>query len=130
MYKDITTNLMVESVDKAIAFYKGILGFSVVTSVPGKNDELQFAILSKDNLMLMFEERNALIEEYSVLDTPRVHPSISLYISVDNFDFLYEDIKSKHSINTEIHTSFYGNREFAITDVDGYVITFTEYKES
>lgn len=129
MYKNMTTNLMVESVDNAIAFYKDTLGFSVVASVPGKNDELQFAILSKDNLMLMFQEKSNFIEEYPVLDTPKVQPSVSLYIAVDNFDVLYEEIKSKHPINTELHTSFYGAREFAITDVDGYVLTFTEHKD-
>ena len=128
MYKNMTTNLMVESVDKAIAFYSEVLGFSVVLSVPGKNEGLQFAMLSKDNLMLMVQEKSNFIEEYPVLDTPKVCPSVSLYIVADNFDALYEEIKSKHPINTEPHTSFYGAKEFAITDVDGYVLTFTEQR--
>lgn len=130
MYKTMTTNLMVESVDKAIAFYKDILGFSEVASVPGKNNELQFAILSKDQLMLMVQEKSTFIEEYPILNTPKVQPSISLYIAVDNLDALYDELKTKHSINTELHTSFYGAREFAITDVDGYVLTFTEHKKA
>lgn len=129
MYKTMTTNLMVENVDNAIAFYKDTLGFTVVVSVPGKKGELQFAILSKDNLMLMFQEKSNFIEEYPVLDTPKVQPSVSLYIAVDNFDALYEEMKSKHHINTELHTSFYGAREFAIIDVDGYVLTFTEHRD-
>lgn len=127
MYKNMTTNMMVESVDNAIAFYKDTLGFSVVASVPGKNSELQFAILSKDNLMLMLQEKRNFIEEYPVLNTLKVQPSVSLYIKVDNFDALYEEIKSKYPINTELHTSFYGAREFAIIDADGYVLTFTEH---
>ena len=126
----MTTNLMVESVDKAIAFYVEVLGFSVVVSLPGKNDELQFAILSKDELILMVQEKSNLIEEYPVLATPEVRPSVSLYIAVDNFDALYGEIKSKYPINTELHTSFYGAREFAVTDVDGYVLTFTEHKDN
>jgi uncharacterized glyoxalase superfamily protein PhnB len=130
MYKGMTTNLMVESVDKAIAFYQDILGFSTVTSVPGKTGGLQFAILSKDGLMLMVEEKGALIEEYPILNTPEVHPSVSLYITVDDFDALYTEIKGKYPINTELHTSFYGAREFAIADTDGYVLTFTEQKNA
>lgn len=129
MYTNITTNLMVKSVNETIAFYEGILGFSVMASVPGKNDELQFAILSKDKLMLMVQEKSNLIEEYPVLTTDKVQPSVTLYITVDNFDALYEELKSKYPINTELHTSFYGAREFAIIDVDGYVLTFTEHKE-
>jgi len=129
MFTGITTNLMVESVDKAITFYQDILGFSVVASLPGKYDGLQFAILSKDKLTLMLQEKRNFIEEYPILDTEKVHPSISLYIMVDNFDALYEEIKGKHPINKELHTTFYGSKEFAITDADGYVLTFTEHKE-
>ncbi len=66
MYTKMTTNLMVQSVDKSIDFYKNILGFSVLASIPGKNDELQFAILSKDELMLMLQEKSNFIEEYPI----------------------------------------------------------------
>jgi chitinase len=37
-------------------------------------------------------------------------------------------IKSNYPIYTEPHKTFYGANEFAITDPDGYVLTFTEYK--
>ena len=130
MYRNMTTNLMVKSVNKAIDFYKGVLGFTEIVTVPGKNDEFQFAILSKDKFMLMMQEKNNLMEEYPVLRTEKVQPSVTLYIEVDNFEALFEEVKSKHPINTEIHTSFYGAREFAITDADGYILTFTEHKES
>lgn len=130
MYKSMTTNLMVESVDKSIVFYRDVLGFSVVTSVPGKGNELQFAIMSNDDILLMLQEKDNLIEEYPVLATPEVHPSVSLYIVVDNLDAVYEDIREKYQINTELHPSFYGAREFAVTDVDGYVLTFTERKDA
>jgi uncharacterized glyoxalase superfamily protein PhnB len=123
------TNLMVENVEKAIAFYRGILGFNVAVSVPGKTEGLQFAILSKDHLSLMLQEKSNMIKEYPVLDTEKVRPSVSLYISVDDFDVLYQNIKVKYPINTEMHTSFHGAKEFAITDADGYVLTFTEHKD-
>ena len=128
MYAKMTTNLMVESVNKAIAFYKEVLGFSVVISVPGKENELQFAILAKDELSLMLQERNSLTDEYPILNTLKVQPSVSLYIEVDNLDTHYKEIKSKHVVYTELHISFYGAKEFAITDADGYVLTFAENK--
>ena len=62
MYKSMTTNLMVESVDKSIVFYRDVLGFSVVTSVPGKGNELQVAIMSNDDILLMLQEKDNLIE--------------------------------------------------------------------
>lgn len=47
MYKNITTNLMVASVDASVKFYQEVLGLEVVASVPAKNQTLQFAILAK-----------------------------------------------------------------------------------
>ena len=52
--------------------------------------------MSNDDILLMLQEKDNLIEEYPVLATPEVHPSVSLYIVVDNLDAVYEDIREKH----------------------------------
>lgn len=130
MYTNMTTNLMVESVDKSVAFYRDILGFSVVASVPGKSGEMQFTILSKDKLSLMLQERSNLIEEYPILNISKVQPSVSLYIMVDDFESLYQELKNKLEILCDIHTTFYGSKEFAIADNNGYVLTFAEHKDA
>lgn len=93
MYKNITTNLMVESVDTSVNFYQEILGFEVVASVPAKNQELQFAILAKDSVTLMLQEKNNLGEEYPILATEKIQPSITLYITIENFEDFYIAIK-------------------------------------
>lgn len=129
MYKNITTNLMVESVDTSVNFYQEILGFEVVASVPAKNQELQFTILAKDSVTLMLQEKNNLGEEYPILATEKIRPSITLYITIENFEDFYIGIKKSYPIYTEKHTTFYGSKEFAITDPDGYVLTFTEHTE-
>ena len=126
MYTNMTTNLMVGNVEKSIAFYQDILGFVVVVSVPSKEGGLQFAILAKDNLTIMVQEKNNLMEEYPVLKAEKLCPSVTLYITVDDLDRLYDEMKKNHTVNTDMHTSFYGAREFAVTDADGYVLTFTE----
>lgn len=94
MYKNITTNLMVESVDTSVNFYQEILGFEVVASVPAKNQELQFAILAKDSVTLMLQEKNNLGEEYPILATEKIQPSITLYITIENFEDFYIAIKN------------------------------------
>lgn len=130
MYTDMATNLMVENVERSIAFYRDILGFTVFDSVPGSKGGLQFAILGKDKLMLMLQERENLIGEYPILSVSKVQPSVTLYIRVDNFDCVYADIKKQYPIYKDIHTTFYGAKEFAITDPDNYVLTFTENSEN
>lgn len=57
MYKNITTNLMVANVETSITFYQDILGLEVVASVPADDQSLQFAILSKEELTLMLQEK-------------------------------------------------------------------------
>ena len=129
MFTNMTTNLMVESVDESVAFYQDVLGFSVVNSVPNNSGALQFAILSKDNLFLMMQERTNLIEECPSLATDKVRPSATLYIMVDDFDALHEDLQGKLTLLCDTHTTFYGAKEFAIADNNGYVLTFTESRE-
>ncbi|KAF1297212.1 hypothetical protein BAU15_06595 [Enterococcus sp. JM4C] len=128
MMTSITTNLMVENVTESQQFYEEILGFTTVASVPNQSDGLQFAILAKDDLMLMVQERENFISEYPALATEKVQPSISLYIKVDNLEEIYAKLQENHRINTEMHTTFYGAKEFAILDNSGYVLTFTEDK--
>lgn len=126
MYKTITPNLMVESVDETVEFYREKLGFAVADSVPNGQGKLQFAILTKDNLTLMFQERTNLIAEYPILQTAKTQPSITLYFSIDDFDATNQKLKKQ--IICDTHTTFYGAREFAIKDNNGYVLTFAESK--
>jgi uncharacterized glyoxalase superfamily protein PhnB len=115
---------MVKSVEESVEFYRGVLGFTEVASVPNDNGVLQFAILAKDDLQLMFQERQSLCEEYPILATDTVRPSVSLFFRVDDFDDFYQDIQSKTELLVEKHTTFYGTQEFAIADNNGYVLTF------
>jgi len=125
MYKSITANLMTESVDETVSFY-GKLGFTVTASVPGKDGRLQFAILARDGLTLMFQDRESLTGEYPVLGTAKTQPSATLYILVDSVAAYYENMKRDYEILSELHKTFYGATEFAIKDNNGYVLTFTQ----
>jgi len=124
MYKSITTNLMVGSVERSLDFYKGLFGFEVEASVPNEKGVPIFAILSKDGISLMLQEKNSLVSEYSVLKTDKIKPTMTLYIVVDDVEEYYNEMKTKCSVYVELHTTDYGAREFAILDVDGYPLTF------
>jgi len=119
---------MVENVDESIAFYQDVLGFSVVDSVPSEKGGLQFAIMQKEGFQIMLQEKSSMISEYPNMDTPKVQPSVTIYIEVDDFDSVYHDIKGKHKILCDIHETFYGAKEFAIVDNSGYVLTFAKHQ--
>jgi uncharacterized glyoxalase superfamily protein PhnB len=117
---------MVESVEDSLDFYKTVLGFAEVASVPNDRGKLQFAIVVKDGQQLMFQERENFCEEYPILKTERVKPSVSLFLMVDDFADFQKKIQSKTKLLAEEHTTFYGTKEFAIADNNGYVITVAE----
>jgi Uncharacterized protein conserved in bacteria len=129
MYNALTTNLMVENVGKAIEFYKDILGFSVDAAVPDEKGAVIFAILSKDKVSLMVQDKGSLVSEYSVLDTKNIKPSITLYFVIDDFDERYKELNGKYPIYVEPHVTPYGAREFAILDPDGYPLTFAAQQD-
>ncbi|MDR1439609.1 MAG: hypothetical protein LBJ10_06235, partial [Clostridiales bacterium] len=74
MLRSITANLMVESVDGSLDFYKKNLGFTEVVSVPNGRGGLQFAIAARDGQQLMFQEKESFCAEYPILATDKVKP--------------------------------------------------------
>jgi uncharacterized glyoxalase superfamily protein PhnB len=55
----------------------------------------------------------------------------TMFIEVqEDIDTLYDRIKPHAPVVMAIHTQWYGMREFAITDQDGYVITFAQKVEN
>jgi len=50
----------------------------------------------------------------------------TLFIEVVGVDALHDRLKPSVTIVMPIETKFYGMREFAIADPDGYIITFAE----
>jgi catechol 2,3-dioxygenase-like lactoylglutathione lyase family enzyme len=124
--RSITANLMVESVDESLEFYRKILGFAEVTSVPNDKGKLQFAIVARDGQQIMFQEKENFCAEYPILATDKVRPSLALFFTVSNFSDFIEEVSAKTTLLVEEHATFYGTEEFAIADNNGYVLTFAE----
>lgn len=61
-----------------------------------------------------------------VVDGERPRRANHVFIEVQDIDALHDRIKTQAPIVMAIHTQWYGMREFAITDPDGYVITFAQ----
>ena len=128
MYKTLVTNMMVEDVNRSLSFYKDILGFLEEAVVPGEDGKPVFAIMVKDGLYLMIQEKNSLVAEYSVMAADKIKPTITLYITVDDLDLLYSEIKKKYPVYKDPYITSYGAREFAVLDPDGYALTFAKYE--
>lgn len=126
MYKKLTTNIMVKDVKKTMEFYENILGFQKVLSVPEEGAILNFGIVCKDDISLMFQEQNSLLEEYPTLKREDIIPTFTLFIKVDDVLKLYDELKDKVKIAVLPHKTFYGEDEFAIFDNNGNILTIAK----
>lgn len=123
MFESLMPNIMVESVDKTVEFYTNKLNFTVVQTVPNEQGALNFAIVNKDNCTLSFQLKDNLIVEYNCLKTNEIKPSLTLFFKVRDAEKLYDELKDYVTIISELHTTFYGTKEFAFTDNNGNVLT-------
>lgn len=125
MYETITTNIMVKNVKETIKFYEEKLGFQKVLSVPEDGDILNFAIMNKDSISIMFQEQSNLLSEYPTLKNNEIIPTFTLFITVKDVFKVYEELKDKVKLACEIHKTFYGKDEFAIFDNNGNILTIS-----
>ena len=83
-----------------------------------------WAMIKKDGVSIMLQSIESLKEEIGVF-FDNISASLTLYIEVENVDELYLKIKDKVSIYKEIDTTWYGQKEFYIKDINGYILGFT-----
>lgn len=125
MYKTITTNIMVKNVKETIKFYEEKLGFRKILSVPEEGETLNFAILNKDKISIMLQEQENLTSEYPTLKTDEIVPTFTLFITVDDVEAKYNELKDKVNMAKELHKTFYGKDEFAIFDNNKNILTIS-----
>lgn len=126
MFKSLMPNIMVESVDETVKFYEEKLDFTLLQKVQNDKGTLNFAILKKDDCILSFQLKENLIEEYNCLEVDQIKPSLTLFFKVEDIQKIYQDLKVIVTVVSELHTTFYGTKEFAFLDNNGNVLTIAE----
>jgi lactoylglutathione lyase len=128
MLKKLTPNLMVEDVAETIAFYRDVLGFTLLATVPPEGDSFGWASMQRDNVTLMFQSRDSIAHDLPALDFASipVGASQTFYIEVADIDSIYAAIKDRVDVIAELHTTFYDTREFYFRDCNGYILSFSE----
>ncbi len=96
VYKKLTTNMMVEDVNRSVDFYSNVLGFEFVMGVPENSQEI-VSKWQKDQ-------------------------HLAFYIEVEDVKKLYEKLKDEVTIVRDMEAKFYGKQEFYIRDCNGYIL--------
>ena len=127
---DVTPNLIVSDIDRSAAFYRDLLGFSVVTTVP-EQGPFVFVWLQRGAVSVFLNARAA-AEADLALWAGRSAGALSMFMTVEadsiaeGIDALFGAIESKVTVIMPLKDQFYGMREFGILDPDGYVIFFAQ----
>jgi len=123
--KKLTPNLIVSSVESSLAFYEGVLGFTRGMTVPEQSPYV-FASVTGGPVEIFFNDQAAVAKESPQLAGKARGGGNTMFIEIEGVDALHARIASRVQVVMPLRTQWYGMREFAIQDPDGYVITFAE----
>jgi lactoylglutathione lyase len=125
IFKKLTPNLLVANVERSLAFYEDILGFARGFTVP-EQSPFVFASVTGGAVEIFFNDAAAAIKEYPGFAAKPLGTTGTMYIEIEGVDALHDRLKARMPIVMPLVTQFYGMREFAVEDPDGYVITFAQ----
>ena len=124
-FHKLTPNLLVADIAASIDFYCNVLGFQQIMTVP-ETPPFDWAMLQHGEVMVMLQSRQSLGDELPELQALPGGGALLLYINVDDVDGLYAAVKDKMPVRKGLEETFYGMREFSVTDPDGFLLTFAQ----
>jgi uncharacterized glyoxalase superfamily protein PhnB len=124
-FKKLTPNLLVANVERSLAFYVDVLGFERGMTVPEESPYV-FASMTSGAVEVFLNDAAAAVKEYPAFAGRPLGATGTMYIEVEGVDALHDRVKPMVKIVMPLVTQFYGVREFAFEDPDGYVMTFAE----
>ena len=126
-FNKLTPNLLVTSVERSLAFYVDVLGFERGMTVPDQSPYV-FASVTSGAVEIFFNDAAAAVKEYPAFAGKPLGATGTMYVEIagEPIDAFHDRIKDRVTVTMPLVTQFYGVREFAVVDPDGYVITFAE----
>jgi uncharacterized glyoxalase superfamily protein PhnB len=123
--KKLTPNLIVNKVETSLKFYREILGLETAITVPEQSPYV-FGSVSNGSVEIFFNDQKTVAAEYPRLAS-NIGASLTLYLEVDNLQAVLDRVqKAGAKISMPVTDQFYGMKEFAFEDPDGYTITIAQ----
>ena len=121
--QSLTPILVVDAIEPCLPFWEA-LGFENHVNVKNDAGAFQFALLTQEEVSVMYQTRASLEEDIVQLD-PRDHEtSVMLYLGVDDIDAL-ESALGDHPILVPRRETFYGAIEIGVREPSGNVVMFS-----
>ena len=122
----VTPNLITHHIDRAVAFYRDVLGFAVATTVP-EVAPFVFVWMQRDDVNVFLNDAETVQKENPDARGLVVGASgVAMFVHTEDVRELWAAVEAKATVIMPLKDQWYGMREFSIADPDGYVLTFAE----
>ena len=128
-FSSLTPNLIVADVERSMAFYRDLLGFTVEQTVPDA-PPLVFAIVRSGPVEVYLNAPGPAVEEYPAFKDRPIGGTLTLFIRLTGIRAAYDALRARVNVVMPLEKKWYGVTEFAISDPDGYLITFAEIEKT
>ncbi|NDI35440.1 VOC family protein [Chengkuizengella sediminis] len=136
--KKFTSNFIIEDLRTSIEYYRDLLGFNlemvvddnqITTKELDGDKKYVFAIMSKDDLQIMFQTPDSIAEDVPAFKEVPKGISACFYLEVEGLTNFYQEVREKVEIVKDLYTTWYGMQEFHIKDCNGNFLGFAEKAE-
>jgi uncharacterized glyoxalase superfamily protein PhnB len=130
-FQDVTPNLIVSDIEKSTAFYRDVLEFQVVTTVPDAQPFV-FVWLQRDGVSVFLNLQAGMADDVPGLAQRSIGGTNTLFMTIESdtvaqgIDRLFERIRDSANVIMPLKDQFYGMREFGVEDPDGYILFFAQ----
>ena len=125
-FTKLTPNLVVRDVQAAVHFYQSVLGFQPAITVPDA-PPFVFASVTSGNVEIFFNDQKAVAQDYPALAQDPLGGTMTLFLECEDIEEVLREVeKSGSRIVMPLKTQFYGMREFAFVDPQGWIVTMAE----
>ena len=125
-FQKLTPNLVVRDVTASMEFYRTVLGFQPAITVPEKPPYI-FGSVTSGSVEIFFNDQKMVAEDYPPLGAKPIGGALTLFIEVEGIEEVLAAVqKSAAKIIMPLKQQFYGMREFAFEDPEGWIITIAE----
>jgi uncharacterized glyoxalase superfamily protein PhnB len=127
-FESIAPVLIVERVQPTRDFFHDRLGFAQ-TAVVADGDELGFAMLEKDGVVVMVQSHRSVIDDvgpdaaHAINTTISARGAVGLFLTVSDVELLVPAVADADVI-VPLRKTFYGMHEITVREPGGHAVTF------
>jgi uncharacterized glyoxalase superfamily protein PhnB len=126
-FTKVTPNLIVADMEKSLKFYRDTLGFSVSQTVPDKAPFIFAWMTHGDAVVFLNQHMPPQPGQPDLFAGRQIGGTMSLYFAMESIEEFLKTVEARGvKIAVPLHKEFYGMKEFAVHDPDGYLLIFAE----